>query len=286
MGSECQFASWTLWWRSGGSAQSTGDSLVTSMDRRVQHRVVMNGVKDEILSEGKFLSEGEIKKEAQEETGEVTPGPRPLLMPVLEIKPERDWNTDVWAAYMETKDVLSHPALPGRSDETKNNITLYKSEEIGTGVRWEDYHEEQKAILRVAQVLNMKKEIKNDSLYQVGNNAFLPIYQSINQSRIVNLMDMMGTGRRSPNTERGRKVVRNPCVGVAGPARGWLSGPVHVSTYVKKQRRRMDTKEVKTEPSQFIEGSWTAEDSLRLQESIQRELYRLHNIKVQDKESL
>ena len=69
----------------------------------------------------------------------------------------------------------------------------------------------------------------------------------------------------------------------AGTARGWLGGPVcGVSTSGRKQRRRGDKNGVKIEPGQFIEGAWGVEDRLRLTESIQRELLRLHSIKVED----
>ena len=111
--------------QSGGSAQSTGYSLVANMEGKEELQVVVQGVKEENISEGESHNVGEIKikQEAQEDTWEVTPGPRPLLLPVLDIKPERDWKPDVRAATMETMDVLRHPALPGRSDLSQNNIT-------------------------------------------------------------------------------------------------------------------------------------------------------------------
>ena len=271
--------------QSGGSAQSTGDSLVVSMDKKVEHKIVMSGVKEENSSEGESHGVGDIKikQEAQEDTGEVTPVLRPLLLPTLDIKPERDWKPEVRAAFMETMDVLRHPALPGRSDLSQNEITLYRSEEVN-GVRWQDYHEEQRAILRVSAILNLKKEIKNDQLF----NAFLPMHQTMQQPGSVNLAAHM---KRSPTLERVRKVDRHPCV--AGPARGWLTGPSRMTTFVRKhvgkQRKETNKKTVKTEHTQsaeFIEGGWTVEDSRKLQESIQQELLRLHSIKVQDKDTL
>ena len=273
--------------RSGGSAQSTGYSLVASMEGKEEHQIVMRGVKEENISEGESHNVGEIKikQEAQEDTGEVTPVLRPLLLPTLDIKPERDWKPEVRAAFMETMDVLRHPALPGRSDLSQNEITLYRSEEVN-GVRWQDYHEEQRAILRVSAILNLKKEIKSDLLF----NAFSPTYQTMQQPGSVNLAAHM---RRSPTLERVRKVDRPPCVGVAGPARGWLTGPSRMTTFVRKhvgkQRKETNKKTVKTEHTQsaeFIEGGWTVEDSRKLNKAIQEELLRLHSVEVQDKDTL
>ena len=110
-----------------------------------------------------------------------TPGPRPFLMPVLDIKPERNWGMTEWSSYLELQDILSNPALIGRSDESKNHITLYRSEEIrGPGVHWEQYHPQQQAILRVAQVINMKKEIKK--IVCIRWEILESISQSISQS--------------------------------------------------------------------------------------------------------
>ena len=67
---------------------------------------------------------------------------------------------------------------------------------MGPGVQWEQYHPQQKAILKVAQVINMKKEIKKDCLYQLGNIGInQSIYQSITKSG-----SMVETERRSLNT--------------------------------------------------------------------------------------